>query len=172
MSIIFLVRGLILVWMPATSFLIILVIIPLMGMWLVLWWPKTALDIEQGLLFALWLSQPCLGQDLLLSCWSRNPQICFWAVLWVRLYWSTPTGRGATEYSSTRVVYRRVSSVVWPVTHCGGSQSTLLLASQSALPQLWECRQTALVSLRCCVHKATSTDQPVQTHWSQVPGPQ
>ena len=36
----------------------------------------TALDVEQGLLFALWLSQPCLEQGLLLS-WSRSPQICF-----------------------------------------------------------------------------------------------
>ena len=39
-----------------------------------------------------------------------------------------------------------------------GSQSTLLLALPSAPPQLWECQQSALVSLRDCFHKATSAD--------------
>ena len=45
-----------------------------------LWWPEPALDIEQGLSFALWLSLPCQGQGLFPNCWSRGPQICFLAV--------------------------------------------------------------------------------------------
>ena len=35
------------------------------------------MDIEWGLLFALWLSLPCQGQGLLPSCWSGSPQVCF-----------------------------------------------------------------------------------------------
>lgn len=46
--------------------------------WLILWWLELALDIECGLL-ALWWSLPCLGQDLLPSCWGRSPQLYFWA---------------------------------------------------------------------------------------------
>ena len=38
----------------------VLTIIPLMGAGLVLW-QKPALHVQQGLLFALWLSQPCWG---------------------------------------------------------------------------------------------------------------
>ena len=61
---IFLVWQLFLVWMPATCF-------PQWSwlfflwewVWLMLWWQEPALDIEQGLLFALWLSQPYWGQD-------------------------------------------------------------------------------------------------------------
>ena len=54
--------------------------------------------------------------------------------------------------------HQEVCSVVSPVSHCVGSQSTLPLALPSGPPQLWECQQSSLVSLRCCVHKATSTD--------------
>ena len=36
-----------------------------------------ALYVEQGLLFALWLSHPCQGQSLFPSCWGRSPQIWF-----------------------------------------------------------------------------------------------
>lgn len=39
--------------------------------------PELALDIEWGLLFALWLSLPCEGQSLLPSCWDGSPQIHF-----------------------------------------------------------------------------------------------
>ena len=46
--------------------------------------------------------------------------------------------------------------VISPVTHCVGSQSTLLLALPSAPFQPWECQQLALVSLKHCFHKATS----------------
>lgn len=45
-----------------------------------LWWPESALNIEQDLLFALWLSLLWLGQGLLSHCWSRSPQIYFQAV--------------------------------------------------------------------------------------------
>lgn len=38
---------------------------------------EPALDIEQGLLFALLLLLPCQGQDLLPSSWSRSPQTHF-----------------------------------------------------------------------------------------------
>ena len=38
---------------------------------------QAALDVERGVFFALWLSQPCLGQGLLPSCWSRGSQISF-----------------------------------------------------------------------------------------------
>lgn len=38
---------------------------------------ESALDIEQGLLFALLLLLPCQGQDLLPSSWSRSPQTHF-----------------------------------------------------------------------------------------------
>lgn len=36
---------------------------------------------------SLHLSQLCKGQALLPSCWSRNPQICFWAIpfLWYKV---------------------------------------------------------------------------------------
>ena len=42
-----------------------------------LWCPEPALDTEQGLLFALWLSLPCQGQGLFPVCWSRSPQTWF-----------------------------------------------------------------------------------------------
>ena len=55
----------------------VLTIIPLIGGVLVLWLPEPALDVGQGLHFALWLSQPCQGQGLLPSCCSRSSQIQF-----------------------------------------------------------------------------------------------
>ena len=78
--------------------------------------------------------------------------------MWSRWKWNSPTGRRATKYSSARAIHWWVCSVVWPFTLCAGSQSTLLLALPSAPPQLWECQQLALVSLRHCFHKATSAD--------------
>lgn len=36
---------------------------------------RAALDVGWGSLFALCLSQPCWGQGLLPSCWSKKPQI-------------------------------------------------------------------------------------------------
>ena len=38
----------------------VLAVVLLMGVWLVLWWPEPAGDVAQGLLFSLWLSQPCV----------------------------------------------------------------------------------------------------------------
>ena len=40
----------------------VLAIIPLMGVWLLLW-PELPVDIEQGLLFSLWFSEPCWEQS-------------------------------------------------------------------------------------------------------------
>ena len=62
-------------------------------------------------------------------------ELCFWATGRGRQNWSTPTGRGATEYSSARAVHQWACSVVSPVTHCVGSKSTLLLALSSAPSQ-------------------------------------
>ena len=58
-----------------------------------LWWPKATLDVEWGLLFALWLSQPSQWQGLLPSYCSRSPQIRFWAVVWGSRGWSMPRER-------------------------------------------------------------------------------
>ena len=60
---------------------------------LVLCWPEPPLAVGWGLLFALWLSQPFWGQDLLPSCWSRSPLICFRAAVWDRWDRSTPAGK-------------------------------------------------------------------------------
>lgn len=92
--------------------------------------PEPALDIEQSLLFALWLSLSYQGSGLLPSGWSRSPQIHFWVVVQGRWNGSAPAPirRGATECSSARAVHWLACSVVSPVTHFAGSQSTLLLA--------------------------------------------
>ena len=42
---------------------------PLFRVLLAFWCPEPVLDAGQGLLFAVWLSLPCQGQDLLPSCW-------------------------------------------------------------------------------------------------------
>ena len=76
----------------------------------------SALDIEQGLLFALYLSQPCWGWGLLPSYCSGSPQIGFWAVVWGRWDWGASAGSAATVYSSTEAVHQEVGSVVLPVT--------------------------------------------------------
>ena len=151
MGLICLVWGLFLVWRHAASFLSVCwPLSPWEGVWLVLWWPELALDIEWGLLFALWLSLPCEGQSLLPSCWDGSPQMHFWAEVWGRCDWNSPTERGASEYSSARAVHQQVSSLVSPFTCC-----------------FWPCPQphlnygnarSALGSLRCCFHKTTSTD--------------
>ena len=96
-------------------------------------------------------------QGLLPSCWSRSPQIWFWAVAWGGCDWSTPAGRRATAYTSTGAVHWEVYSAASPVTRCVCSQSTMLLALPLAPPQSRECRQSARMSLRLCVHKATGT---------------
>ena len=159
MGLIFLVQGLFLVWMPASCFLSVCwMLSSWWGVLLVLWWPQPALDVEQGLFFAIWLSQPFQGQGLLPSCWIGSPQIHFWAVVLGRRNWSSPTGRGTTVYSSTGAVLWGLRSVVWPVTCSVGSQTTLLLALPSALPQPWQFQKLALVSLRCCFHEDTSAD--------------
>lgn len=82
-----------LVWMPATSFFCVCWLLSpyWQAVCLVVWRPESALDVDQGLLFALWFSHPCWGPDLLPSCRSRGPQICFWAAVWGRQTWSTFT---------------------------------------------------------------------------------
>ena len=128
MNLIFLVWGLFLIWVPAMSFLSVCWLLsPWLLVSLVLWWPEPTLDIEQGLLFALWLSEPCLVWGLLPSCWSRNPQIHFWAVVWGRWDWSTSAGRGATVCSFTGDVCWEVHSMVSPATCllCGLTKYTV-----------------------------------------------
>ena len=91
-------------------------------------------------------------------------ELCFWAEVWGRQGWSAPTRRGATGYPSTEAVHWWMCCVKSSFTHCVSSQNTCLLALSLALPQPWECRQWAQVSLRHCFHKATA-----QVHWSQAP---
>ena len=103
----------------------VLVFVPLVGVWLVLWWPQPALAIKWDLLFVPWLSLPCQGQDLLFSCLSRSSQISFWAVVWGRWDWSTPAGRRATEYSSARALHLSALCVVTCHPFCGLTQYTV-----------------------------------------------
>ena len=78
----FLVWGLFLIWMPATSFLSVCwSLSPWWGVWLLLWLSEPALDVGLCLLFALWLLQPCEGKGLFSSFWNRCSQICFWIVM-------------------------------------------------------------------------------------------
>ena len=67
-------------------------------------------------------------------------------------------GRKATEYSSAGPIHQGVHSVVLPATRCTGVQGTLFLALLLALPQLWRCRLSAWVPLRCCADKISSAD--------------
>ena len=67
-------------------------------------------------------------------------------------------GRKANEYSSAGPFHQGVHSVVLPATHCAGLQGTLFLALLLALPQLWRCRLSARVPLRCCAGKTSSAD--------------
>ena len=58
---------------------------------------------------------------------------------------------------NTGGVHQELLCVVLLVTHCVGLQNTLLLALPWALPQPYECQQSAHVFLRHCAQKATST---------------
>ena len=140
----------------------LLAITPWEEVWLVFWWSEPALDIEQGLLFAMWLSLLCHGPGMFPSCWSGSLQIHFWAAFWAAVWgrWncSAPTGKGAAEYSSARAVNQWHCSVVLSVTHFAGLQSAPRLALRLAPSHLWKCWQWALVSIRYCFYKATSTD--------------
>ena len=108
---IFLVWGLFLLWMLARSFPQgVLILIPFIGVLMALWWLEPALNFEWGLLFALWLSQPCQGQGLLPSCWSRRPQIQFYAVVRGKRDWSAPSGKWAAACSSPGAFHQDV----WP----------------------------------------------------------
>ena len=77
-------------------------------MWLVFWWPVPALDIEQGLLFAIWLSLPVMGQVCSLvvgvEAFRSISEPWFWAAVWGRWICNAPPGRGAAEYSSARLL--------------------------------------------------------------------
>lgn len=48
-----------------------LLLSPWEELWLVMWCPELALDIEWKLLFALWMSQPCRGPSHWSCCWAR-----------------------------------------------------------------------------------------------------
>ena len=102
--------------------------------------------------------QPCWRQGLLPSCWSRSSR-SFRTVVWGRWDWSTPTGRGVTHCFPVEAVLLGVHSVVSPVPHCVGSQSTLFWVLPLAPPQPWEMRQLAQVSLcslaQICWHRTS-----------------
>ena len=99
---------------------VLFVIFGRMNIWLVWWWQKPTLDIEQGLLFALWLSQSCWGQGLQHSCCCISRSI---SELWCEIGRTRVVG-GATEYTSSfRTVHQRVHSMEPPLTCDMGSQS-------------------------------------------------
>ena len=56
-------------------------VFPLTGVLLAFWCPEPVLDAGQGLLFAVWLSLPCGGQDLLPSCWIEALRVRFYQAL-------------------------------------------------------------------------------------------
>ena len=77
-------------------------------MWLMLWCPEPTLDVDQGFLVASWLPQPCQGQGLPPSYWSRSTDVQFWSAYialscmpclnrgdcwskWIPPIWSEPT---------------------------------------------------------------------------------
>lgn len=101
-SLIFFGARVVLIWMPATSFLSV--------SWLftplVLWWPDLALNVECVFLWALWLSLSSQRQGFLPSCWSISPQICLNCIseLWCKVgeNGSSLTGWGANGYFFTR----------------------------------------------------------------------
>lgn len=68
-------------------------------------------------LFLLCACHSPLRQGLLPGCWSSSHHIHFWAAVWGRWNWSTPVGRGATDYSSTGAVHWEAHSVMLPITH-------------------------------------------------------
>ena len=57
-----------------------------------------------------------------------------------------------------RAVHWGTHFVVSPITQCAVLQNVLFLALHLALPQPWECRQSAPVSLKQSFHKTTSAD--------------
>ena len=161
MNLIFLVWGLFLIWVTAMSFFSVCWLLsPWLLVWLVLWWPEPAPDIEQGLLFALWLWEPCLVRGLLPSCWSRNPQVHFWAAVWDRWDWSTSTGRGATVCSLQAVSTGRCTPRCHQPRVCSvGSQSVLLAVPQPHLKQGNEGSQSR------CPLGTVFPKSPAQIHW-------
>lgn len=54
---------------------------PLFRVLLAFWCLEPVLDAGQGLLFAVWLSLPCRGQDLLPSCWIEALRVRFYQAL-------------------------------------------------------------------------------------------
>lgn len=59
----------------------VVAVFPLFGAFLAFWCPEPVLDAGQGLLFAVWLSLPCRGQDLLPSCWIEALRVRFYQAL-------------------------------------------------------------------------------------------
>lgn len=66
-----------------------------------IYWPFRACNgYWVGPLICSVVVPPCQGQGLLPSCWSRSPRSVSWAVVWSRWHLSTPSRKGAPEYSS------------------------------------------------------------------------
>ena len=116
--------------------------------------------------FALWPSLHYKGQGLLSNFWNRA-RLCFWSAVWGRRNCSTPTGRGATEYSSTGVVHLWMCSVVLPFTCSMGSKRALFLiyplapwymsvigpgVSQVLFSPGCQCRATTIRTPRCNIY--------------------
>ena len=144
MSLVFLVRRLFSVWVPAASFI---------G---VLCGDRSPAGCCGGFSLVYACHGPVRG-SLLPSCWSRYPRTVS------ELPWEVG-GRGDAGLSSVGAVHCEVSSVMSPLRV--RAHSTLLLALSLALPQPWKFRQLALVSLRHCSHKATSAGPRAQI-WYQ-----
>ena len=130
-------------------------------MWLV-WGPETALNVEWGLLFALWVLLPCQRPVCFLAVGVGAPrsisELCFWAVVGSRWDWSAPTGRGAIEWSSTGAVHLWVCSVVLLVTcfvgsHCCWHHARPRFNPEDGSNQPW------------CPSDVVFIRPPVQTQW-------
>ena len=78
------------------------------------------------------------------SCWSRIPQICFWAVVWGGQDWSISAER-ATEYSSAGAVHLEICGVAchllcmltkYTCWHCPWPASTVGQAIGLSVPKV------------------------------------
>ena len=159
-DLILLVKGEFLVWMSATSFLnVCWPLFPYKEVWLWLWLSEWSLDVVQCLHYALWLSLSCQGQGLLHSCWSRSPQICFWAVVWeVDRIGVLPLGEEplciplSELFTNKSSLPCHLSSTVWAhYVNCCWHCSTLFLNLGNGSNWPWHL-------FKCCFHKITSTD--------------
>ena len=150
MALISLMPMLFLVWMTAASFLnVSWIFSPGYAVWRVLWWSAPALHVKQCLLFSLWLSQPYQGQDLHLSCWSRNPSSVSELHCEVGGVAVLPLGEKPPSIPPPELSVRDCALSVIGHPLCRVTQYTVL-ALLSALPQPRKSWQFAIVSFRHC----------------------